>query len=286
MLDILIAISIALNSPEQNTTPKERIEPTYTISRIDSSTPYINAKSGLIIDINSNTVLYEQNINEKLPIASLTKLMTAQVILEENPNLQEVVTVHPDATQIGGSSAYLYSNEQITIESLLNALLIKSGNDAAIALAIHNAGSVDAFVNKMNQKAISMGLNDTHFQNPMGFDHSQNYSTSHDLAKLALSLYKKPIVKEIVRKQSETIYSIDGKYTHNLISTNDLLDNYLGIIGLKTGQTSNALGCFIGITNSNNPHLSIVLGSNNRFLDTKILLDWAKNNFTYESNNL
>ena len=281
MLEILLTVAIALNAPMQQieaevTAPQEET----TITRVDSSKPYIKSKAGLVMDMNTRTVLYQKNIYEPLPIASLTKLMTAKIILDEN-NLEEVVEVAPEATQIGGSTMNLASNEQITVGSLLNGLLIQSGNDAAIALAIHNSGSVDDFVTKMNIKAKELNLQNTKFHNPMGFDNENNYSTAYDLAILGLDVYKHPKIKKIAKTESLEIISVDKRYKHYVQSTNTLLNNYLNVVGLKTGRTEAALGCFIGITDTENPHLSIVLGSNQRFLDSKIMLDWAKNTFKY-----
>jgi D-alanyl-D-alanine carboxypeptidase len=279
MLEILLTVAIALNAPMQQI-EAEVSTPQVEIVRIDSSKPYITNRAGLVMDLETKTILYQQNIYEKLPIASLTKLMTAKIILDEN-KLEEVVTVPAEATAIGGSTMNLRTNEQITVGNLLNGLMIQSGNDAAIALAIHNAGSIDAFVKKMNSKAQSMNLENTQFQNPMGFDNPNNYSTAYDLAILASDLYKHPKIKKIAATDKIEVISTDNKYRHYLQSTNTLLNNYLNVVGLKTGRTEAALGCFIGITDTENPHLSIILGSNQRFLDSKILLDWAKNTFEY-----
>lgn len=279
MLEILLTVAIALNAPMQQL-EAEVTTPQVEIVRIDSSKPYITNRAGLVMDLKTKTILYQQNIYEKLPIASLTKLMTAKIILDEN-KLEEVVTVPTEATTIGGSTMNLRTNEQISVGNLLNGLMIQSGNDAAIALAIHNAGSIDEFVKKMNEKAQSMNLKNTQFQNPMGFDNPNNYSTAYDLAILASDLYKHPKIKKIASTDKIEVISTDNKYRHYLQSTNTLLNNYLNIVGLKTGRTEAALGCFIGITNTENPHLSIILGSNQRFLDSKILLDWAKNTFEY-----
>jgi D-alanyl-D-alanine carboxypeptidase (penicillin-binding protein 5/6) len=280
MLEILISVAIALNIPMQHI-GDEIISPNnVVITRVDSSKPYITSRAGLVMDMQTKTILYQQNIFTPLPIASLTKLMTAKIILDEN-NLEEIVKVNLKATQTGGSTMNLYANEEITVGNLLNGLLIQSGNDAAVALAIHNAGSVEEFVKKMNKKAKTMKLENTKFQNPMGFDNAENYSTAYDLSILAMNIYKHPTIKKIAKTESMDIVSTNNQYHHYVQSTNALLNNYLNVIGLKTGSTEAALGCFIGITNSENPHLSIVLGSNQRFLDSKILLDWAKNTFEY-----
>jgi len=285
MFEFLLGLSIALqptiDNPTTTTIPTEQIEVQIHEPILTSSnTPILNAHSTLAIDLNTNTILYHNKENQPSQIASLTKIMTALIILEEN-DLNEVVTIPYEATQIGGSSMHLKAQEKITVKELLHGLLIQSGNDAAISLAVHNSGSVENFVNKMNAKVNQFGLTQTHFQNPMGFDHTNNYSTATDLAQLTIRLYQKPIIKEIVAKAEYTAKSNDSLYSHNLKSSNKLLNTYTQIIGLKTGTTDQAQECFIGITNTTNPTLTIILGSNNRFNDTEVLLDWIKNSYNY-----
>ncbi len=279
MLELLLSFAIAMNMPTQHLETTV-IEPEpVSIVRKDASQPIINAKSGLVMDLKTGTVLYQKDIYQQLPIASLTKLMTVKVILDENP-LNEIATVPAEATQVGGSTMFLSTNEKITIHDLLRGALIQSGNDAAVTLAIHNAGSVSAFVDKMNTKALELDLLNTNFSNPMGFDHPNNYSTAYDLSRLAVEIYKDERIKEIAQTKELKIQSASGN-NHSLKNTNALLDSYLELVGLKTGRTAEALGCFVGITNHDEPHLSVVLGSNDRFLDTKILLDWSQNTFEY-----
>jgi D-alanyl-D-alanine carboxypeptidase len=280
MLDLILAFTLAFSNPADfESIPSPT--PTEQLTRLESTRPIVNAKAALVVDLDSGTILYKKNDTEKLPIASLTKIMTALLIIEEH-DLQEIVTIPSEATQVGGSTMYLSTNEQITIENLLKGLLMQSGNDSAIALAIHNSGSVDSFVEKMNSKAKTMNLNDTNFQNPMGFDNPNNYSTVRDLLTLSKELYKNQAIQSIVSEPTARVTSADQRLTHTLISTNALLDGYLDVVGLKTGSTEQALGCFVGITNGEHPQISIVLGSPNRFHDTKILLDWSQKTFTYK----
>lgn len=255
---------------------------TEQIIKLDSSRPAIQGKSALVADLNSDTILYQKNSLKAFPIASLTKLMTALIIIQEH-QLDEIVQIDTKSTQVGGSVIGLQSNQKITIEDLLKGLLIQSGNDAAIALAINNSSTVEAFVQKMNKAALDLNLQNTSFANPMGFDDSENFSTAQDLYTLAKKIYDYPEIQKIVNTKSETIYSTDKKISHNLNSTNLILNNYLNIGGLKTGTTSQAGGCFIGITkNTKNPKIAIILGSNDRFLDTKVMLDWAQNTYKYK----
>lgn len=286
MLEIILSICFSLISntvfPYTDTSlPKdsETIHPTPV--QIENTRPNLQSKASLIYDINSNSILYSENPDQKLPIASLTKLMTAYIITQEN-SIQEVVTVPFEATTIGGSTMNLYAGERITIENLLKGLMINSGNDAAITLAIHNSGDVEKFVEKMNTYAQNLKLNNTHYQNPMGYDSEQNYSTVSDLLVITQHLIKTPYIKTISNIKQETVYSIDNRFSHNLKNTNQELHNFQNINGLKTGTTNIAGQCLITTTQDPNPKISIFLGSTNRFLDTKTMLDWTQNNFNYK----
>lgn len=265
---------IDLSSLNQNPTNK-------VITKIDSSRPEINAESGIILDANTGAILYKKNIHTKLPIASITKIMTAMIILEQN-DLSETVTVPSDIGSIGGSSMYLQANEQISVQNLLYGLMVKSGNDAAYTLALHNSSTVEKFVTKMNNKAQELGLKSTNFANPMGFDSADNYSTAYDLAILTMNLYQNPNIRQVVSTQKIIVTSVDQKIKHSLDSTNALLDdNYYNVIGFKTGHTEQSGGCFVSYSKTINPKVTVVLGSNQRFHDTKILLDWAEKTFKY-----
>jgi D-alanyl-D-alanine carboxypeptidase (penicillin-binding protein 5/6) len=284
MFEILVSVIISLSSIPNNTaTISDTIQPTNSklekqYIKLNSTTPIISAEAGLVADLNTDYIFHQKNPIQRLPIASLTKIMTALIIIEEN-QLNEIATVPSQATTSGGSSMYLQTKEQISVENLLYGLLIQSGNDAAITLAHHNAETTAKFVDKMNQKAKELNLQNTSFANPMGFDDPENYSTIQDLYIIAKELYADPKIKKIVTTKSITVTSKNKTISHKLDSTNELLNNYLKISGLKTGSTELAGGCFIGITNEENPKISIVLGSFDRFKDSKILLDWTKNNF-------
>jgi D-alanyl-D-alanine carboxypeptidase (penicillin-binding protein 5/6) len=282
MLEFLISVLVNIHTLEPTKQGSSQ-EPTTQIIKLDSSRPLLQAEAGIVADLNSGQILYQKNGLEKYPIASLTKLMTALIIIQEH-KLNEVVTVPQLATQVGGSSINLQSKEKITVLNLLKGLLIQSGNDAAVALAVHNSQSVDKFVKKMNLKANELNLQNTNFANPMGFDDPENYSTAQDLFTLAKAVYQYPTIQKIVNTKETTIYSTDKASSHLLQTTNLILDNYLNVGGLKTGTTSQAGGCFIGITkNEEHPKIAIVLGSNDRFLDTKVMLDWVQNTFKYNN---
>ncbi len=238
--------------------------------------PLIDAEGSIAVDLKSNQILYEKNANRRLQIASITKLMTILIILEEN-KMDEVVKVSPYASSIEGSEMFLRTNEEITVENLLYGALIHSANDAAIALAEHNAGSADKFVEKMNAKATSLGLSNTHFSNPAGLDSSDNYSSAIDVVELSRQVYKNDFVKNTAIIKNMTVKSIDGNHTHKLESTNDLLNSYLKIKGLKTGKTDSAGLCLVAIAENENKNeiITVVLNSPARFQESKILIDWV-----------
>jgi D-alanyl-D-alanine carboxypeptidase (penicillin-binding protein 5/6) len=238
--------------------------------------PIIEAKSAIIVDFDSGTILFEKNGDEKLQIASITKLMTVILALEEG-NLDDIITVSGEAAATEGSKIWLLQGEQISLNSLLQGALIHSGNDAAIAIAQYIGGDVQNFVKMMNEKADKLGLYSTNYENPVGFDAIQNYSTVKDLSLLARYAYRKEFVQNTVNIKSKTIASIDGKTTHDLKTTNELLGTPWNVLGLKTGSTEAAGLCFIAIMENDkgNKIITVVLDSPDRFLETKKLASWA-----------
>lgn len=238
--------------------------------------PVIEAASAIAMDNQTGEILYERNIHDRRQIASITKLMTAIIILEEN-DMNSIVTVSSKANHEDGSQMFLRTGEQITIENLMYGLIINSANDAAMTLAEFNAGSEKAFVEKMNQKALSLGLLNTHFQNPIGFDSSTNYSSAHDVAKLARYAYQKEFIKKAAAIKEMEVTSTDKQYTHLLQTTNQLLDSYLNIKGLKTGSTDGAGLCLTAVAENDNGNdiITVVLGSPARFQESKVLIDWV-----------
>ncbi len=228
----------------------------------------ISAEAGIAIDIESQTVLFQKNSDLKLPIASLTKLMTAYITLdEEDPDA--IVTISANAAATPGSRMGLRTGEKITVKNLLYGLLIPSGNDAAVALAEYNAGNEKEFVKKMNKKARQIGLDQTQYANSTGLDKGESYSTPHDLALLASYLIRDNTIREIVSLKSAEVSG------HKIESTNTLLGQ-MGIKGIKTGFTEAAGECLVtlAVNQASKEVLIVVLGSRDRFLDTKILLDW------------
>lgn len=234
--------------------------------------PVITAPAAAITDAASGTVLWSKGLHEKRAIASLTKLMTALIILE-NHRLDEIVTVSKEAVRVEGASMSLASGEQLDVASLLKGLLIPSANDAALALAIFHSGSVEDFVTEMNRRAYFLGMNETSFANPHGFDMEGHFSTAFDLSILARKVWSFPFVREVVGTKKTVVTALDGKTAHTLSTTNQLLSSGFPIFGLKTGTTDAAGQCFIALFRQNGRELFItVLNSTDRFYDTKTLL--------------
>jgi D-alanyl-D-alanine carboxypeptidase (penicillin-binding protein 5/6) len=238
--------------------------------------PVVAAKSVLVVDLGSGVTLFEKSANQRLPIASLTKLMTA-VVAREHYDLDTVVTVSRKAAAMEPAKAWLRPGEKITVRELLGALLIASANDAAVALAEHFPGGAEKFVAAMNQKSKALNLRQTHFVNPTGLDEIGSYSTTRDLSVIASYVLRDPLLAELVATKQKTVASLDGKTKHELHSTNKLFGSYLEIHGLKTGSTRDAGECLAAIARNSREAdvLAIVLDSPNRFQEAKVLLEWA-----------
>jgi len=251
-----------------------------------------NEKSAVLaIDMGTGKMLISKRANRPQEIASLTKLMTALIILE-NHDLDEVVTIPLKATEVIGAKADFYQYEKVTVKTLLEAALIPSANDAAMALAIFDAGTEANFVKKMNAKARELGLNSAKFYNPTGLDHYDevndkwvgNKMSARDLATLAKLDLRNDFFRETVKKRNFAGTSVDGQFFHEKPSTNQLFDTFLNLKGVKTGYTELAGQCFIslGETDDGNDILTVVLGSPDRFGETKKLLSWIYDSFVWE----
>lgn len=241
---------------------------------ISLSPPTFTAKAALAYDLNSDIILYSNNLNTRLPIASLTKLVTALIVIK-NSYLENIVTVEKFDTQVVGSNMGLVAGEKIKIIDLLYGMLVSSSNDAALALARSVGGSTENFTKLMNEETGLLKLQDTHFTNPVGWDLEDNYSTVLDLKIILNEFFKNPTLLEIVNTREKVVNSIDSNYSHKLISTNKLLLENSNISGVKTGFTTKALGnLIIKISKFNAQVVTIVLNSQEREQDTKKLIDW------------
>lgn len=253
------------------------------VKKGDSLGPVIAAESIYALDLDSGTPLFIRNIFARRKIASIAKLVTAMVILD-NHKLDEKVAVSKKAASQDGSSIGLKPGEEITIAALLTGMLVNSGNDAAVALAEFDSGSEDIFIFKMNEKARGLGLKNTHFSNAKGFDEEENYSTAYDTAIFSQAALKYPFIRKTVAMKTGEVSSVSGKTRHKLENTNELLeDPYFRVIGLKTGRTPAAGQSFVALAKGPKNHdvLTVILDSPNRFKETKILIDWIFRNFEF-----
>jgi D-alanyl-D-alanine carboxypeptidase (penicillin-binding protein 5/6) len=234
--------------------------------------PEINARSAIVIDAESGRVLFEKNAYIKRPMASTTKVMTAIITLE-NCDLNEVVTVSRNAALVNGSTINLTTGEKLTMRELMYGLLLRSGNDAAIAIAEHIGGSVDGFAKMMNDKAREIGAYNTKFTTPHGLDEEGHYSTAYDMALITRYALKNPVFNDIVGTRSIQV----GKRTMN--NTNEMLWGYEGADGVKTGYTGKAGRCLItSATRNGRRYISVVLfcdSRDQRALSSKKILDYA-----------
>lgn len=208
-----------------------------------SAEPSINSRAAIVLEKSTGAVLFGKHENDIRKMASTTKIMTAIVVLENVEDLSQVITISKKAAGIGGSRLGLVSNAKVTINDLLYGLLLCSGNDAAIALAEFVGGNVEGFANLMNQKALDLGLNNTHFVTPHGLDNNEHYTTAHELALLTKYALENTTFCKIVETHSYTV-TISGspKAIHN---TNELLGYCDGVYGVKTGFTNGANRCLV-----------------------------------------
>jgi len=228
----------------------------------------------LLYDVDAKQVLFTHNADQALPPASLTKLMTALLILEQN-DLQAMVTIQPE-DMLDGSTMGLEPGERVTVEQLLWGLLVPSGNDASRALARHSAGSVQAFVEQMNQRSSELGLQATHFRNPDGNDADGHVTSANDILILSRQLWAYPLFRQIVATAETTIAG------HALQNTNELLGTLDDANGIKTGTTDWAGQCLVASVVVNDHTVwTIVLGSEDRYADTRALLDYYQANYQW-----
>ena len=236
------------------------------------------AQSAMVIDLKTNKILYQKEPSQILSIASLTKMMSALVILE-NFNINEIVAVSAQAAWQPGSKMHLLPGEQIRVSQVIYGMLIASGNDAASAVEEHFGKN--RLVDLMNKKAQFLGLKNTKFADAIGLD-PENKSTSKDMLILARYILKNPKIAEIIKQKEYTAVSVDGQNQHLIHTTNRLLKQYSDIFGVKTGYTEEAGNCLVAGASQNEHYvLSIVLGiSNNtaRFVESRNLIDWAFQN--------
>jgi D-alanyl-D-alanine carboxypeptidase (penicillin-binding protein 5/6) len=227
----------------------------------DPQPPKITCKAAILIDADTGEILYSHNANARLPMASTTKIMTAIVALETLDPKQKV-TVSANAASEIGSVASLAKGEVLTVEDLLRAMLIPSGNDAAVALAEASAGSVSAFVAKMNAKAKTLGLTNTHFVNANGLNVAKHFSSAKDLATMTQYAMSFPLFRRIVATKGLSLPTLPGQKPRRFVSKNELLQKYDWVTGVKTGSTPAAGSCVVSAgTREGVSLIAVVLGA-------------------------
>ena len=260
----------------------------------------VAAKGAILYELNTDTVLLEQDADARLYPASTTKLMTALVAMEYG-NPEDIITVPAEAVD-GlfelGSASYLLAGEEISFMDLMEYMLIASGNDAANAMAIHISGSISAFADLMNNRAQELGCTNTHFVNPHGLHDEEHYTSARDLLRIAKAAMQNPTIAEIVAKD-EVVLPITNKHpqTTTKYTTNYLISRkstreyyYEGAIGIKTGTTTPAGLCLVGAcVKGDYTYYTVVLGAEkgengerNQFIETAKLFDYGAENFSQQ----
>lgn len=253
-----------------------------SVIKVDSAiedTPSVSAQSAVLIDCSSQNILYAKNHNEKMGMASTTKIMTA-LVAAENYELKKTVKVAPEAVGIEGSSIYLYEGESLTMEELLYSLLLQSANDAAAAIAIAVAGNTEKFADMMNDRAKEMGLRDTHFTNPHGLSDDEHYTTAYDLAVISAHALRNEIVREIVSTYKKAIPIDSDCNARVLVNHNKMLKLYDGAIGVKTGFTKKTGRCLVSAAERDGlAVVAVTLNASDDWNDHTKMLDFGFENY-------
>lgn len=256
------------------------------VNSMPSSSLELESPSVILIEQNSGQILYEKNCHEQLRPASVTKVMSILLVMEEidsgKLSYTDKISCSENATSMGGSQIWLDPKEQLTVDEMLKAVCVVSANDCVVALAEHIAGSESAFVSLMNNKAKELGMNDTVFKNCHGLDEDGHVTSSYDIALMSRELLTKhPDITKYTTIYMDTLR--DGK--SQLVNTNKLIRSYNGVTGLKTGSTSLALyNLSASATRDNLSLIAVIMKAPNtkvRFAEAKTLLDYGFNNYSY-----
>lgn len=245
-----------------------------------------NAQSAILMDSDSGAILYEKNSHEKMPPASVTKVMTMLLVMEAIDSGQlkwsDKVRVSERAASMGGSQVFLEPGEEMTVEEMIKGIALASANDASVALAEHIAGTEEAFVEKMNNKAKELGMKDTHFVNSNGLPAEEHYSSAHDIAIMSRELLKHEEITKYTGAYEDYLRK-DSDKPFWLVNTNKLVRFYQGLDGLKTGFTSEAKFCLSATAKRNNLRvIAVVMGApdtKTRNAEISAMLDFAFNQY-------
>lgn len=238
--------------------------------------PEVSAQCSILMDAATGTILYEKNSDAQMLVASTTKIMTALLVIE-NCKLEETLTVKSEYTTVEGSSMYLKVGEKLKVRDMLYGLMLSSGNDAAVALACHTAGSVEEFAKLMNEKAKELGMDGSSFKNPHGLDADGHYSTARDMAVLTVAAMNNYDFSEIVGTKS---INVAGRY---LTNHNKLLWQCDGVLGVKTGYTKSAGRSLVSCAERDGMRLvCVTLNAPDDWDDHSDLYSWGFENYKYE----
>ncbi|MDD3269794.1 MAG: D-alanyl-D-alanine carboxypeptidase [Syntrophomonadaceae bacterium] len=251
--------------------------------KVEGAYPQTVGKAALLMDASSGRILYEVNSRQRLSPASVTKIMTALIVVEKG-DLDLQIKISQTAVDTPESSIWLETGEKLTREQLLYACMLKSANDAAVALAESVAGSEKNFVALMNSRAAQLGMKDTHFCNPHGLENSAHYTTAYDLALVSREALKHKIFRQVVSTKTKTIPWADNDYDRLLINQNRLLYRYDDAVGIKTGYTKQAGNCVVGAAQKGDLLLiAVAMNSPSVYQDLAQMLDYGFANFHKET---
>lgn len=244
------------------------------------------SKASILIEPTTNTIIFENNKDERLAPASMTKMMTMLLIMEAIDDgrikFDDMVLISKNAADMGGSQVFLEANSKVSVDQLLKGIAIASGNDAAVAMAEYIAGSTDEFVKMMNDKVKELGLKNTNFVNVHGLDAENHYSSAYDMSQIARELIKHEKILEYSSLYEDYLIKDDGSKTW-LVNTNKLVRFYEGVDGLKTGYTGTAKYCLTATAQKNNIRfITVTMGvdtSEHRSVDTTNMLNYAFTNY-------
>lgn len=269
------AQNVSAEKPQESVAPKLK-----EVKDRGESAPVTTAVGVFVMDLSTGKTLFSKNPDVRLPNASTTKIMTA-LVASEYFKMDQILTVDKRG-MVDGSTMGLKVGERITFGDLLYGMLLNSGNDAAYTIAANYPGGVEGFVLKMNKRSEEMGLKNTHFTNPAGFDNSNHFSSASDLVVIAEHASKNQNLLNVVGTKQSVVASVDGDTIHNLKNINALL-GVDGVIGFKTGFTPAAKENLVSLIQRDHGRiLIVVLGSADRFGETEKLIKWVDSNFIWE----
>lgn len=289
---LMILISFLISNITAGKEPSELISPLFKQEKVlglnqwfpqimagsQDNAPQISAKAGLFIDTKNGQVLYAKNAKERLPIASLVKVMTALIALEHK-GMEDKYLISQKAADMEPDKMLLKTDEKMTLKELLYGIFLISANDAAEVLAEGTTGSREEFVHLMNSKAVQLGMKDSYFTNPTGLDEDghNSYSTAYDLAILTRYLIRNyPQVVDISKTEHIYLPITENHQDYDMYTGINLISSYAGVVGFKTGFTPEA-GLTLITLARNNGHeiIGILLGSDNRRDEARELLDYS-----------